>query len=174
MNATAAAVPLKLVTVTGTVETETTLTPSVTQIHVSTLNNTRVFQEFSVSATDYALVIDINGAGLVELMPKSAGSLLPTIQVLALTNTKGMVDTKGAFGDVCDNLSSTASGNLFEGLAGTINGKVTFQKPLGSNIILKKFVFSGVATGTSQGNSTSPNALITFKVSTGSDFTQKP
>ena len=75
-----------------------------------------------VSATDYALVVDINGAGVVELVPKSVGSGLPTLQVFALTNTKGMVDTKGAFGDVYDNLTSTASGNLFEGLAGAING----------------------------------------------------
>jgi hypothetical protein len=109
----------------------------------------------------------------VELMPKIASSGLPTIQVFALTNTKGMVDTKGAFGDVVDNLTSTASGNLFEGLAGAVSGKVTFQKPFGSTVVVKKFIFSGIATGADQNSPGNP-ALINFKVTTGADFTQKP
>jgi hypothetical protein len=173
VNATNA-LPLKMATVTGTVEIENTLTPTTTQARISTLNNNRVFQEFSVSPTDYALVLDANVAGLLELVPKSASSGLPTLQVFVLGGTKGIIDTKGAFGDVYDTVTSTASGNLFEGFAGAVNGRVNFQKPFGTTLVLKKFVFSGIATGTDQSSAGGTAALIKFKVSAAADFTQKP
>jgi hypothetical protein len=172
-NVNADSLPLKLVTLSGSVEVEEIVSPTATHARISSLNNARVFQEFEVSTTDYALVIDLNAAGVLELKPKFASAGLPTIQVFILSGTKAVVDTKKASGDVYDNLTSTASGNLFQGLTGVVSGKITFQGTIDSGVV-KKFTLSGIAAGRNQNNAGNDTALLTFKLSTGGDFTQKP
>ena len=173
MGTNAGAVPLQTIKLSGTVTVQENTTPSTARARVQPLNEQRVFAEFSVSKHDYELVLDVNGAGTVELVGKSASAALPTLQVFMLSGNAPVLDTKLNFGDLYANVGSTATGNLFEGLAGSGIGKVSFKGPI-ANGVFKKFTFSSLALGKNQKNVSSPNALLKFKVVTTGDFTQKP
>jgi hypothetical protein len=96
---TNAAIPLQTIVLSGTVEIQDTLTPGTSRTRLSPLNAKRVFAEFSVIGTNYALVCDINGSGFVKLMPKSASSGLPTIEVFSLTGNAAVTNSRLAFSD---------------------------------------------------------------------------
>jgi hypothetical protein len=168
-----AEVPLLLVNISGTVEIQHTLSPDDSRTQSSMLNNKRVFEEFQVAPADYVLVIDANGAGTVKLVPKSAASGLPSIDVFSLNDNTPVIDTKKGFGDIFSTLSSTATGNLFEGLKGSVIGRVSFVPPI-SNGQLKKFAFSGVAVGKNTNGDPETTALIKLKVTTTHAFEQAP
>jgi hypothetical protein len=173
METNAGAIPLQKITLTGSVEIQETQSVTVARARVTPLNPNRIFEEFAVSKNDYELVLDINGSGVVELVPKSASSPLPILQVFALTGNEAILDTKLVFGDLYANLSSTALGNLFEGLVGTVTGRDFFKGTIATTTF-KKFTISGVALGKNQNAVGNTVALIKFKVVTTGGFTQKP
>jgi len=168
-----AQVPLLLANVKGTVEVQRTLSPGESRAQFSQLNNKRIFEEFQVSPNDYVLVLNANGQGTLQLVPKSAASELPTIEVLKLNDNEPVLDTKKSVGDLFATLSSTATGNLFEGLKGAVNGRVSFVPPL-TEPQLKKFNFAGVAAGRNTDGDSSTVALIKLKVTTTQAFEQAP
>ena len=168
-----AAMPLMTIKLSGTVEVQDAISPGVTKVRVSRLDAKRVFAEFSVSGDDYALVIDASGPGVVELVPKRVSAALPTIEVFSLSGNLALIDTEKAFGDFNANVGSPAVGNLFEGLTGVVNGRVSFKGSIASGI-LKKFTFSSLAVGKNQSGVTNQVALLKFKVATSKVFTQLP
>src|SRR4051812_28655904 len=103
-SAFAAGVPLFLANVSGSVDVQHTLSPGDSRSQLSALNNKRIFEEFQVSANDYVLVIDANGAGVLELLPKSAASMLPTLEVLKLNDNAPVLDTKKSLADLFSTL----------------------------------------------------------------------
>jgi hypothetical protein len=165
-----AAGPLLLANVSGTVEIQEPLTADATRTRFSSLNNQRVFAEFNVSPNDYALVVNIIGSGVLQLMPRSTNAGLPTIEVLSLSDNTSVIDTKKGIGDLFSTISSTATDNLFEGLTGSVHGRITFRPPI-SLESFKKFTFSGVAKGTNEDGVDNTTALIKLKVVTTTTFT---
>lgn len=157
-----------LATVTGTVVKQELITPSEVRLRTSTLNNKRIFQEFQVSPTDYALVVDTSIK--LVLLPKSASSGKPAITVFELDELSTFIDTRAKIGRfVSGAVTSTATDNLFEGLSGTAQGpyKLTASQSV------TKLTFSFFGRG-SDIASDSGRTLLQFKVTSGKSFIQKP
>jgi hypothetical protein len=170
LSVTARAVPptpLLKVNISGVVENQIIIGPSEGSAHFSALNTKRVFTEFGVSDVAYALVLDLNGTAAVELVPLSASSPLPTIEVFTFNTGTIVIDTKKHFVDFNASLSSTATGNLFENLDGSANGRATFKGTYPPPTFTK-LSFSGVAAGSNGAT------VIKLKLVTTGVFTQGP
>jgi hypothetical protein len=156
--------------ISGSIEVQEPLPADATRTRFSALNNPRVFAEFNVSPSDYALVMDVAGSGVLQLVPRSTNSGLTTIEVFRLNDNDAVIDSRRGVGDLFSTLSSTATGTVFEGLTGAVHGRVTFRPPA-SIETFKKFIFSGVAKGTNEDGVDNTTALIKLKVVTTTRFT---
>src|SRR5688500_1165796 len=70
----------------GSIEVQEPLPADATRTRFSALNSPRVFAEFNVSPSDYALVMDVAGSGVLQLVPRSTNSGLTTIEVFRLND----------------------------------------------------------------------------------------
>jgi hypothetical protein len=167
VTAGAASYPLLKVNMSGVVEDQVLISATEGIAHFSALNTKRVFTEFGVSDVAYALVLDLNGTAAVGLVPVSASSPLPVIQVLTFNTDTIVTDTKKHFVDFNGSLASTATGNLFDSLSGAVNGRATYKGPY-PPAAYTKLTFSGVAAGSNGAT------VIKLKVVTTGVFTQGP
>jgi hypothetical protein len=155
--------------ISGTVRSQVILGVTDGRIGTTALNNKRVFTEFAVSPDDYELVFSISSDVLLVLVPKSASAGLPNITVFTLTNGGMVIDTHSNTFAIGGSLSSTATGTLFENLAGEGQGAIKFK---GTFLApqLTKVSLDARARGTGG----SGVALLSFKISTGGLFVQGP
>lgn len=161
-------------TVTGTVQTQVLFTPSDGRIRTEPLNNKRIFREFLVSPTDYALVFRLGSGIELVLVPKHASAMLPSITVIGLGNDiQQVVNTKTRVVRIVSNLAPGTATNLFKDLAGELNGTLHYTGAVAAGTITK-FVFSVLGHGTDPTNGAGKPALLKFKATTGSPFVQAP
>ncbi|HTO51773.1 MAG TPA: hypothetical protein VMR50_00185 [Myxococcota bacterium] len=151
------------VKVSGTIQVEQEL-PVGEKVAVTKLTNQTIFDEFAVSPDDYELVMTFTGPDVLELLPKSLGSKLPTITVMTLEDPTFILDTKSRQEKFGSGLSSPEGGGLFHELVGGTNGSLKFDK-------------QGFPSGVSLsavGSSQSSQSLFKLKISSHGVFVQSP
>jgi hypothetical protein len=162
--------PIFKAKVSGTVRTQLILGPSDGKIDSSSLNNSRIFDEFAVSPNDYELVTVLSGGLALVLLPKSASSGLPTITVFTMSSVSTVVDTHKNTFEAGGAVSSPATSGLFKDLTGELQGAVKFKGTFSSPTITKVAV-----DGHARGNVGSASlSFLTIKLSTGALFVQGP
>jgi hypothetical protein len=143
------------------------------------LNNRRIFAEFDVSPDDYALVITLDGEGLILLVPKSGSVKLPVITVLALDGARSIPNTRtGVILFESPVFNSNESGNIFSNMRGTIFGSLKLNEGEGlqrfnANVTGSSASGPIVKTVTAKGI-VSTTTLLKFKVTRGRPFVQEP
>jgi hypothetical protein len=156
-------------TVSGTIHTQTLLSVSEGRIHTEKLDVKRVFAEFGASPDDYALVVDVSGAGVLELIPRHTAAMLPTLVVLTFGSAaESVVDTRTHLFAYSAPIAPGSATNLFEHLAGEMAG--TLKSSALSAIT--KISLEVLARG-SDTVGTGP-ALLKFKLSASGAFVQQP
>jgi hypothetical protein len=151
------------VKVSGTIQQQQEL-PVGEKVAVSKLSNQTIFTEFGVSPDDYELVMTFNGLTVLEFLPKSMSSGLPTVPVMNFDNPWFLLDSKSNQDKFGSGLSSPEAGGLFHVLVGGTNGSLKFDKqgfPAGVSL---------EALASSQNS----QSLFKFKVSSHGVFVQGP
>ena len=160
--------------ISGTAQTQIVLGPSDGRIGISKVDNTRVFNEFNVSATDYDFVFATGSDAGFYLLPKHTGAALPTLPVIILgDDTQTVIDTKAhiyGYQSSVQTTNNTAT-NLFENLTGVISGSLKYAGSFPpTNFTSASFVFLGHGTDISTGD----GAILNLKLTVKGTVTQVP
>src|SRR5258705_12189599 len=116
----AAQIPF-LATVRGTITAQETNSSGM-RLVTSHIDNARICQEFGVSMQSYAVVVVPRTSAVLQLVPRSSGSLLPVIEVLRIAEDSNSLANNRTGSIVFEaSLSSTASNNVFASLRGTLS-----------------------------------------------------
>jgi hypothetical protein len=154
------------------------------KVVTSPLNAKRIFTEFGVSQNDYALVLNINSDDFLILVPKDAGSELPVITVLGISEAHALLNGKSGAGVFETPISNGPAGdtNLFGNLRGTMFGAIKvnpdtekvqrFSASVTGSSTPGAVIKMDPAKGATPKGGSSASVLYKFKLSKGAPFTQ--